>query len=61
LKAGLNTSAEALVKKIEGELKKATKALIALDKKFDRFDDRITIQTRDQEQRVRKLEGGGRR
>jgi len=61
LKAGLNTSAEALIKKIEGELKKATKALAALDKKFDRFDDRITIQSRDQEQRVRKLESGGRR
>jgi hypothetical protein len=30
-----------------------------LARKFERFDDRITIQSRDQEQRVRKLERGG--
>jgi hypothetical protein len=58
LKAGLNSSADALLKKLDAELKRATKALATLDKKFDRFDDRITIQTRDQEQRVRKLERG---
>jgi len=46
----------AIIKKLEAELKRAAKMLAALDKKFDRFDDRVTIQTRDQEQRVRKLE-----
>jgi hypothetical protein len=61
LKSDLANSAEALIKKFEGELKRATKALATLDRKFDRFDDRITIQTRDQEQRVRKLERGSQR
>ena len=51
-----NDSGAALAKKLEGELKRAAKMLAALDRKFDRFDDRVTIQTRDQEQRVRKLE-----
>jgi hypothetical protein len=56
LKAGLSDSGAAVAKKVESELKRANKALAALDKKFDRFDDRITIQTRDQEERVRKIE-----
>ncbi len=56
LKAGLNESGAVITKKVESELKRANKALAALDKKFDRFDDRITIQTRDQEERVRKIE-----
>jgi len=49
-------SGAAMIKKLESELKRAARMLAALDKKFDRFDDRVTIQTRDQEQRVRKLE-----
>ncbi len=38
------------------ELKQTSKALANLAHKFDRFDDRITVQTRDQDQRLRKLE-----
>ncbi len=43
-------------KKITAELQKTNKALATLARKFDRFDDRITVQTRDQDQRLRKLE-----
>lgn len=46
----------AAAKKISNELQKTNKALATLARKFDRFDDRITIQTRDQDQRLRKLE-----
>jgi hypothetical protein len=49
-------SSEALVKKVESELKQTSKALASLTRKFERFDDRITVETRDQEQRLRKLE-----
>jgi hypothetical protein len=37
-------------------LKQTSKSLANLARKFDRFDDRITVQTRDQDQRLRKLE-----
>ena len=60
LKSGMGDSGATVAKKVESELKRASKALTALDKKFDRFDDRITIQTRDQEERVRKIERRGR-
>jgi hypothetical protein len=30
--------------------------LNSLARKFERFDDRITVQTKDQDQRLRKLE-----
>jgi len=55
-------SAQGVVKKIDAELKQTNKALAALARKFERFDDRITVQTRDQDQRLRKLErqAGGR-
>jgi len=43
-------------KKLGMELKQTSKALANLAHKFDRFDDRITVQTRDQDQRLRKLE-----
>lgn len=49
-------SSDVLVKKIDAELKQTNKALASLTRKFERFDDRITIETRDQEQRLRKLE-----
>ena len=49
-------SSEALVKKLETELKQTGKALASLTRKFERFDDRITVDTRDQDQRLRKLE-----
>lgn len=45
-----------LVKKIDSDLKQTSKALANLTRKFERFDDKITIQTRDQDQRLRKLE-----
>ena len=43
-------------KKLGAELKQTSKSLANLAHKFDRFDDRITVQTRDQDQRLRKLE-----
>ena len=49
-------SSDALVKKLEGELKQTGKSLASLTRKFERFDDRITVDTRDQDQRLRKLE-----
>jgi hypothetical protein len=49
-------SAEMAAKKLAAELKQTNKSLANLAHKFDRFDDRITVQTRDQDQRLRKLE-----
>lgn len=49
---------EAITKKLSAEIKQTNKTLTDLTRKFERFDDRITIQTRDQEQRMRKLERG---
>lgn len=49
-------AADVVTKKLSAELKYTNKALAELGRKFERFDDRITIQTRDQEQRMRKLE-----
>ncbi|MGC1677640.1 MAG: hypothetical protein WA740_08915 [Candidatus Binataceae bacterium] len=46
----------AAAKKITAELAKTNKALTSLARKFERFDDRITVATRDQDQRLRKLE-----
>jgi hypothetical protein len=56
LKADLVAAAEGATKKLSAELKHTNKAVAELGRKFERFDDRITIQTRDQEQRMRKLE-----
>ncbi len=56
VKEDVVAAAEAATKKLSAELKHANKALAELARKFERFDDRITIQTRDQEQRMRKLE-----
>jgi uncharacterized protein Yka (UPF0111/DUF47 family) len=52
----VTASAESTVKRIGAELKQTQKALAALVHKFERFDDRLTIQARDQDQRIRKLE-----
>lgn len=63
LKAEIGSSADAILKKVSAELKQTNKALESLGRKFDRFDDRVTVQTKDQEQRMRKLErraAGGR-
>jgi hypothetical protein len=56
LKRELALSAESTSKKLTIELNKTNKALQSLVQKFDRFDDRITIQTKDQDQRLKKLE-----
>jgi hypothetical protein len=56
LKREIATSAEMAAKKLGAELKQTSKSLANLARKFDRFDDRITVQTRDQDQRIRKLE-----
>jgi hypothetical protein len=56
LKREIAASAEIAAKRLGMELKQTSKALANLAHKFDRFDDRITVQTRDQDQRIRKLE-----
>jgi DNA anti-recombination protein RmuC len=56
LKREIAASAEMAAKKHGAELKQTSKSLANLARKFDRFDDRITVQTRDQDQRLRKLE-----
>lgn len=56
IKREIATSAETAAKKLSAELKQTNKSLANLARKFDRFDDRITVQTRDQDQRLRKLE-----
>lgn len=52
----ISTSAESFVKKLDAELKQTNKTVASLARKFERFDDRITVQTKDQDQRLRKLE-----
>jgi len=56
LKREIAASAEMAAKRLGAELKQTSKSLANLARKFDRFDDRITVQTRDQDQRLRKLE-----
>jgi hypothetical protein len=56
LKADVAAAAEATTKKLSAELKQTNKAVAELARKFERFDDRITIQSRDQEQRMRTVE-----
>ena len=56
LKREIAASAELAAKKLGAELKQTNKSLANLAHKFDRFDDRITVQTRDQDQRLRKIE-----
>ena len=56
IKREIAASAEMAAKKLAAELKQTNKSLANLAHKFDRFDDRITVQTRDQDQRIRKLE-----
>jgi hypothetical protein len=52
----VSSSSDAIVKHLDGQLKQTNKALAGLTRKFERFDDRITVQTKDQDQRLRKLE-----
>jgi gas vesicle protein len=43
-------------RELRAEIKQTNKSLANLAQKFDRFDDRITVQTRDQDQRLKKME-----
>ena len=52
----ISSSSEALVKHLDVELKHTNKTLTSLARKFERFDDRITVQTKEHDQRLRKLE-----
>ncbi len=52
----ISSSSSALIKHLDAELKQTNKALASLARKFERFDDRITVQTKDQDQRIRKIE-----
>jgi hypothetical protein len=52
----VSSSSDAIVKHLDTELKQTNKALASLTRKFERFDDRITVQTKDQDQRLRKVE-----
>jgi hypothetical protein len=52
----ISSSSQGLVKHLDAELKQTNKALASLTRKFERFDDRITVQTKDHDQRLRKLE-----
>ena len=57
----ISSSADAIIKKLDSELKQTNKTLTSLGRKFERFDDRVTVQTKDQDQRIRKLERGAQR
>jgi hypothetical protein len=61
LKHEIATSAESTAKKLGAELKQTSKTLAAVARKLERFDDRVTIQIRDQDQRLKKIETRGRR
>ena len=52
----ISSSSEALVKHLDTELKQTNKTLASLARKFERFDDRVTVETKDHDQRLRKLE-----
>ncbi len=49
------------LKKLSAEIKQTNKAVATLSRKFERFDDRMTVQVKDQDQRLKKVEGAGRR
>ena len=52
----ISSSTDMVIKRLDAELKQTNKTLASLARKFERFDDRITVQTKDQDQRLRKLE-----
>ena len=56
MRAEISSAAESLAKQLRAELKQTNKTLANLSKKFDRFDDRVSVQVKDQDQRLRKLE-----
>jgi hypothetical protein len=56
LRDEISSSAESLARQLRTELKQTNKTLANLSKKFDRFDDRVSVQVKDQDQRLRKVE-----
>jgi methyl-accepting chemotaxis protein len=54
--SGGEGGAAALAADIREELKATHKAVTGLAKKFERFDDKMTVQVKDHDQRLRKLE-----
>jgi hypothetical protein len=56
LRREVTGAVELAAKKLSAELIQTNKSLVNLARKFDRFDDRITVQTHEQDQRLRKLE-----
>ncbi len=48
------------LRKLGLEIKQASKAVATLSRKFERFDDRMTVQVKDQDQRLKKVEAAGR-
>lgn len=61
LRREISASADATAKKLAAEVTKTNKALANLGRKFERFDDKITVQVKDHEQRLKKVESSGRR
>jgi hypothetical protein len=47
---------DAVTKQLTAEIKQTQKSIGSLSKKFDRFDDRVSVQVKDHDQRLRKLE-----
>lgn len=60
LRREVKASSEATSRKLGGDIKQTNKTIAALARKFERFDDRMTVQVRDQDQRLRKIERRGR-
>lgn len=58
---GLGRDVAESLKKLSAEIKQTNKAVATLSRKFERFDDRMTVQVKDQDQRLKKIEGAGRR
>jgi uncharacterized small protein (DUF1192 family) len=52
--------AEGLAAEVRNEVKATHKALTGLAKKFERFDDKMSVQVKDHDQRLRKLERSAR-
>jgi hypothetical protein len=56
VRSEISSSSGVLVTHLDAELKQTNKVLASLARKFERFDDRITVETKEQDQRLRKLE-----
>jgi hypothetical protein len=58
---GLGRDVAENLRKLSAEIKQTNKAVATLSRKFERFDDRMTVQVKDQDQRLKKVESAGRR